>query len=150
LLGAAAGLVLYHALFPLVGLGYSFSLVNRDEELGGFFRKDMILAVACVATALASAAALWRRRMGWGFAELTRLSILLAAGFAGLLWMRIGVLYGLEGVFAQWRLPDVRWVFAFYLDVLAAMAVGFAAPLLPAVAALAAHLAGRNGARMGM
>jgi hypothetical protein len=148
LVGAGAGLALYHALFPLVGLGYSFSLVNQDEQLGVFFRKDMILAVACVAVALALAAALWRRRTGRGWVELTRLSILLAAGFAGLLWMRIGVLYGLEGVFAHWRLPDPRWAFAFYLDVLAAMAVGFAAPLLPVVAVLAAHLAGPKGARM--
>ena len=142
LLGALAGLGLYHALFPVVGLGYSFSILNRDEDLGPFFRKDMIVAVVSVAAALAGAAALERRRTSLGWTELVRLSTLLAAAFAGFLWMRIGVLYGLSGVFAPWRLPDLRWAFAFYLDVLAAMAVGFAAPLLPAVAALGAHVAG--------
>jgi hypothetical protein len=145
LLGAVAGLGLYHALFPVVGLGYSFSILNRDEDLGPFFLKDMIVAVASVAVALAGAAALKRRRTSLGWTELIRLSTLVAAGFAGFLWMRIGVVYGLSGIFAPWRLPDLRWAFAFYLDVLAAMAVGFAAPLLPAVAALGALLAGGRG-----
>ncbi|HEX6738548.1 MAG TPA: alkaline phosphatase family protein [Vicinamibacteria bacterium] len=147
LLAAGGGLAAYHALFPLLGLGYSFSLVNKDEELGFFFRKDMVLAVACLAAALA-AAATWRRLRGAGPAGLGLLSLLVATGFTGLLWMRIGLVHAFQGVFAEWRLPDVPWAFAFYLDVLAALAVGFAAPALAGRAALGAHLAARRSARM--
>lgn len=142
LLGGTAALVLHQALFPVVGLGYSFSLMNKEEELPLFFRKDIVLTLACQAVAVAATTA-WRRRLGpLGWIDASRLAALVAASFTGLLWIRVGVVYAWTGVFVTWQLPDIRWAFAFYLDVLAVLAAGLASPLLALLAVATARLAG--------
>jgi hypothetical protein len=146
LLAAALAVVLYHALFPIVGLQYSFSAMNKDEELEPFFRKDMILAVAVTALAVVAAAIARRRRGPASRLEVARLSWLIAAGVGAFFLARIGYVTWRWGAFLRWHMPDPVWGFGFYLDVLVAMAVGFSAPALPLVGLAGAWLGGRLAA----
>ena len=143
LLAAALAVVLYHALFPVVGLQYSFSAMNKDEELEPFFRKDMMLGVAVTALAV-GAASLARRRHGRASRlDVARLSWLIAAWVGALFLVRIGYVIWRWGAFLRWHMPDPVWGFGFYLDVLVAMALGFSAPLLPLVGLAGSWLGGR-------
>lgn len=133
---ALAGVAAYHLLLPRVGLGYSLSIVNKDEWLQRFFLKDMALGLlACVVMALALC--LWRRRNGASLPELCRLAWLCAAAFCAVFVIKVAFVYWRHDVFPKWAMPEQGWGFAFYLDVLVLMAVGLCAPALPLVAALA-------------
>jgi Type I phosphodiesterase / nucleotide pyrophosphatase len=134
---AGAGAALYFALLHPMGLRYSFTAVNKDDQLAAFFTKDMALGVGCCALA-AAALAVWRRRQGEAAPRLdqARLAWLAAAAFAALFVLKIAVVYWRYGVIVRWSIPDLRWLFGFYLDALVVMAVGFASPLLPLAAFL--------------
>ena len=131
LLAAVLAVVLYHALFPVVGLQYSFSAMNKDEELEPFFRKDMILGVAVTALAVLVASLVQRRRGRASWLDTARLSWLIVAGVGAFFLARIGYVTWRWGAFLRWHMPDPVWGFGFYLDVLVLMALGFSAPLLP-------------------
>lgn len=140
-LAAAGALVLYHALFPPLGLAYTFSAMNKDEEMEPFFRKDMILGVACCVVAVCAAAfSLKRRRPEASRLDLARLTWLVVTALCAFFMTRIGFVYWRYGVALRWHLPDAVWGFAFYLDVLVVMALGFAAPVLPLFAFAGAWL----------
>ena len=146
-LGAA---VVYFLLFRAAGLQYSFSAVNRDEALGRFFLTDMVLAVTSCALVTAFAAGWLARRLGrLPLLELARLSFLVTAVFCALLVLKMAVAYWRHGIFLRWQMPDQFWAFGFYLDTLAVVAVGMAAPLLP-LAAWAGGALGRWGPRAGL
>ena len=131
---AAAGVVLYHALLPVAGIGYSISAVNKDEWLPAFFRKDMALGVASCGAAVLALGLYARGQGGWPSWDLARRAWLLAAVFAFVFVLKIAAVYWRHGVFMRWHVPDQYWSFGFYLDVLVLMAVGFAAPVLPLLA----------------
>jgi hypothetical protein len=44
------------------------------------------------------------------------------------------------GIIVEWSIPNLFWGFGFYVDALAAMAVGFAAPLMPVLGFLGSRL----------
>jgi hypothetical protein len=143
-LGAA---VVYFLLFRAAGLQYSFSAVNRDEALGRFFLTDMVLAVTSCALVTAFAAGWLARRLGrLPLLDLARLSFLVTAVFCALLVLKMAVAYWRHGIFLRWQMPDQFWAFGFYLDTLAVVALGTAAPLLP-LAAWAGGALGRGGPR---
>jgi hypothetical protein len=52
--------------------------------------------------------------------------------------VKTAVVYGEQGAATRWTIADMRWAFAFYLDVLVLMAVGVASPLMALPAWLAA------------
>jgi hypothetical protein len=129
---ALGGLALYFAFFPLLGLSYSLSAVNKDEALGRFFAKDMALA-GCIWAGLVGLVAWWSRRRPRTLIELTRVSWLIAAASCSLFALKIAAVYWGCGVFVRWSLPDPYWGFGFYLDALALMAIAFSslgAPIL--------------------
>ena len=140
-LAAIAATLLYHGLFPVLRLDYSFSAVNRDEYLGAFFAKDMVLAVAACAVAV-MAASIWmeRRLRPAPPVALARVAWLAAAALGYLFLVRMAIVYWRNGVFLRWHMPDQYWGFSFYLDALALMAVGFVGIALPLLAWLAARL----------
>ena len=140
-LAAVLATVLYHALFPVLGLDYSFSAVNRDEYLGAFFSKDMALALAsAVVSAMAAAAWMERRLRPAPRVALARVAWLAAAVMGYLFLIRMGFVYWRNGVFLRWHMPDQYWGFSFYLDSLALIAVAFGGIAMPLFAWLAARL----------
>lgn len=140
---AVLGLLAYRLAFPLFGLGYSMSLLNRDEDLGPFFRHDMLLAALASAVAAAAAGA-WRRRRQPNASrlDLARTGWLTGAALVAVFLLRITHAYVGTGLFLTWHMPDMDLLFAFYLDLLALVAVCFAGPLLPLAAWAGAALAG--------
>ncbi|HVR70535.1 MAG TPA: alkaline phosphatase family protein [Vicinamibacteria bacterium] len=141
-LAGTGAAVFYFLLFRAAGLQYSFSAVNRDEALDRFFLTNMVLAVAACALATALAAGWLARRLGRvPLLDLARLSFLVTAVFCALLVLKMAVVYWRHGIFLRWQMPDQFWAFGFYLDTLAVVALGLAAPLLP--------LAGWAGAALG-
>jgi hypothetical protein len=129
-LAAAAGVALYHLALGPVGLRYSITAVNKDEWLPAFFRKDMILGVVSCAAAVGLAAWRERRRHGAGVFALARVSWLVTAAFAYAFLLKMALVYWEQGVGTRWEIPDMRWGFAFYLDVLVVMVAGLSAPLM--------------------
>jgi Type I phosphodiesterase / nucleotide pyrophosphatase len=139
-LAAMVATVVYHGLFPVFGLDYSFSAVNRDEYLGAFFAKDMALALAaCMTPVMAAAAWMERRLRPAPGGALARVAWLAAAAMGYLFLVRMAFVYWRNGVFLRWHMPDQYWGFSFYLDALALMAVAFGGLALPALAWLAAR-----------
>jgi hypothetical protein len=143
---AAAGAALYFALLRPLGLGYSFTAVNKDQMLPSFFGKDMALGVGTCALAAAALAA-WYRRRGQAAAllEQARLAWLASAAFVSLFLLKMTIVYWRCGVILGWSMPDLYWAFGFYLDALVVMAVGLASPLLPLPGWLGARVAARLG-----
>jgi hypothetical protein len=138
IVAAAAGLALYHLALPAVGLRYSLTAVNKDEWLPAFFRKDMALGLAvCAAVVLAGA---WRerRRHGAGIYDLARYAWLVTAAFCFAFVVKVAVVYWAQGAMSRWTIANMRWGFAFYLDILVLMAVGVLSPLMVLPACLAA------------
>jgi hypothetical protein len=142
LLGSV-GFLLYRASFPLLGLGYSMSLMNEDEDLDRFLLLDMAAAVLAGAVAVVLGLVVDRRRRPRR-SDAARLAGLAVAGFLAILAGRVAAAYLEAGLLLRWAMPDVTVAFAFYLDVTAAMALGFAGPPLMAGAwALAGAWRGR-------
>jgi hypothetical protein len=140
-LAAIAATLLYHGLFPVLRLDYSFSAVNRDEYLGAFFARDMALAAAACAAAVMAASIWMERRLRPAPAvALARVAWLAAAALGYLFLVRMAIVYWRNGVFLRWHMPNQYWGFSFYLDALALTAVGFAGIALPLLAWLAARL----------
>lgn len=136
----AAGV--YFLSLGWVGLGYSITVVNDDDWLPWFFRKDMALGISSCLLAVGAAAAWSRRRQpSLRFRDLARLSWLIAAAFCSPFVVKIAAVYWWHGIFLRWSMPDPYWGFGFYLDVLVVMAVGFTSLLLPLVAWFAARVA---------
>ena len=135
---AVSGLVLYHLALPALGLRYSLSAVNKDEWLPLFFRKDMLLGLAVCAVAVAAGAFRERRRQGAALFDLARFAWLVTAAFCFAFLVKTAVVYWEQGAATRWLIADMRWAFAFYLDVLVLMAVGILSPLMALPAWLAA------------
>jgi hypothetical protein len=122
--GVAAFYLVYFGLFSLGGLGYSFSTVNREEYLGRFFQKNMIFAG--VALLAAAALARWLHR-----GDRWKLPAALSALVSLSLLAQVAIIYWSTGLFMTRWMPDLRWGFKAYLDLLAVFALGFAMWLSP-------------------
>ena len=145
---ALFGFLTYRLAFPLFGLGYSMSILNRDEELDPFFRHDMLLAaLACLLAAAAAGAWSRWRQPGASRRDLARGAWLTGAALVGVFLLRITHAYLGTGLFLTWPMPDLDQLFAFYLDLLALVAVCFAGPLLPVAGWAGAALTGPRKAR---
>jgi hypothetical protein len=138
MLAAAAGLALYHLALPALGLRYSLTAVNKDEWLPAFFRKDMALGLAVCALVVAAGAWRERRRQGAGLFDLARYAWLVTAAFCFAFVVKVAVVYWAQGAMSRWTIANMRWGFAFYLDILVLMAVGVLSPLMVLPAWLAA------------
>jgi len=138
ILAAAAGLALYHLALPVLGLRYSLTAVNKDEWLPAFFRKDMALGLGVCAFVVAAGAWRERRRHGARLFDLARYAWLVTAAFCFAFVVKVAVVYWAQGAMSRWMIANMRWGFAFYLDILVLMAVGVLSPLMVLPAWLAA------------
>ncbi|HUG54865.1 MAG TPA: alkaline phosphatase family protein [Vicinamibacteria bacterium] len=137
-LAGVAGAALYHAALPAAGLAYSFTAVNKDEQLPAFFARDMALGLSACALAVFVAAWRERRASGARLLELTGTAWLVTAAFCQVLLVKLSAVFWAQGASVTWRLGDMYWAFGFYLDLLAVMAVGLCSPLMVLPAWLAA------------
>jgi hypothetical protein len=121
-LGLASSLVFYYAiywlLFHALHLGYSLSVVNREEFLSSFLFKGML--ISAIAAGSASHALFW----SWLGGDRTWASAArLVAAFHAvvcLLWMAEVVrLYYLNGITISAWMFDLTMAFTCYLDLLA-------------------------------
>jgi hypothetical protein len=138
ILAALVALALYHLALPVLGLRYSLTAVNKDEWLPAFLRKDMGLGLAACATSVAAGAWRERRRHGAGLFDLARYAWLVTAVFCSAFVVKTAVVFWEQGAATRWTIADMRWGFAFYLDILVLMAVGVLSPLMALPAWLAA------------
>lgn len=127
---AAVAVAFYHLMLPLVGLQYSLTVVNKDEWLPAFFRKDMVLGLAVCALAVAAGAWHERRVSRAGRTGLARFAWLVTAVFCYAFVVKMAAVFWRQGVFTRWHVADMRWGFGFYLDALVVMAVALASPLM--------------------
>jgi hypothetical protein len=139
-LAALVAVALYHLALPVAGLAYSITAVNKDEWLPFFFRKDMALGVVACAIGVTLGAWRERRHRQARLLDLARFAWLVAAAFSYAFLLKMAIVYWRQGVASRWEIADMRWGFAFYLDVLVVMAVGLLAPLMLLPAWLAAWL----------
>lgn len=148
LLLAALFLALYWLLYAAVrGHTISFTTIGGLDETIFFLSRTLDAAIVMGIVALV-AGVVWRRRpwheVVWR-ANLTALTI------AWAMLLQMGLFLWLYGLPIVWRLPDLGWGFKFYLDVLAAVGVGYAGLLFPWLAlgmAALVLLGGRLVARL--
>ena len=119
-LAAFAGV--YYALFAVLGLGYSLSVIVREEYLVSFFLKDLIAAL--MATLAAAAILRWRNLLALG---------VVATALFGL---RVTFIHYQWGLRMEKLAPDFGWAFLAYLDLLALFTVGVTACIAAGVVAL--------------
>jgi len=122
------GLALYQALMPAVGLAYTFSALNDDDQLGAFFATDMALGLGVLVVLLLL--------VGFRYGFRPDLAWLATWDFAVLFVLRASLIYACFGVFVRWEMPDPVWGFVFYLDAIVVLAVGLSSPFAPLVCRL--------------
>jgi hypothetical protein len=131
---------IYFGLFHAVHLGYSLSVVNREEFLNTFLLKGMV--ISGLALALASLVMIWAWRVGnrtWG--DAARLMAALSAVIA-LSWMaQVVRLYYLNGITISAWMFDMTMAFTCYLDLLAMIGV----PVGMLVGVLIVGVSGKHG-----
>ena len=124
--GPAVYYVLYYAGFWAMGLGYSLSVVGREEFLWNFFGRNMAAAAGALFIA---GYAISRRAAAWQAAKLfLDLGLLVTASLA----LQVVVLYFQDGLFMNRFMPPLDMSFKACLDLTqlfaasAAAAIGFA------------------------
>jgi hypothetical protein len=116
-IGMLAFYALYFMLFRALHLGYSLSVVNREEFLNGFLFKGML--ISGIAITLASVAVIWAWRLQPTWSEAARLVAALSA-VATLAWAaQIVWIYYRNGVTISAWMFDMTMAFTCYLDLLA-------------------------------
>jgi hypothetical protein len=125
---SAAGLLgalLYYALLPVVSVSYSLSSVNKESSLGPLLARSMVLALGLAF--LASAVGIPR---GASWLEGARAGLVAGGAFLLPVLLKMSAVYARQGVIVGRDLPNPYWGFGFYLDALAVIAVGYAAPVM--------------------
>jgi hypothetical protein len=98
----------------------------------------MVLGLAVCAAVILAGAWRERRRHGAGLYDLARYAWLVTAAFCFAFLVKVAVVYWAQGAMSRWTIANMRWGFAFYLDILVLMAVGVLSPLMVLPAFLAA------------
>ncbi len=112
-----------HVLVYWVIRGFSYSLsTTRAQSEEAFFLARMVDAAVVMALVAVVAGVLWRRRPWEKVVWQANLSALMI-GWA--LVTQIGLFLWLYGLRLTWQLPNLTWGFKYYLDLLAAVGVGF-------------------------
>lgn len=109
----------YYALFFPLGLGYSLSMIVREEYLNSFFLKNILLAAAGY-----GAAVVWLAKTAASEANLyLRLSLALTS----ILGLIVTWAYFESGLLMRGLMPDLAVGFKAYLDLLAIFAIAVGA-----------------------
>ncbi|MDA1312205.1 MAG: alkaline phosphatase family protein [Acidobacteria bacterium] len=132
LIAVAAYLGLYYLLFAALGLGYSLSVINREEFLPLFLGKNLLAA----SVAFLAVAVTLRRR-----APEATSTAHLALGIISISTMQVAWLHYQSGLFMTDAMPDLNLNLKAALDLLQIAAVAVSAAL---VALLPRHRAAPN------
>lgn len=122
--GVLAFYAIYFALFRALHLGYSLSVVNREEFLTSFLFKGMLISGIAMALAAPAMIRAWRGgNRTW--ADAARLVTVLSAAI-GLSWMaQVLRLYYVNGITISAWMFDLTMAFTCYLDLLAMIGLPF-------------------------
>jgi hypothetical protein len=121
--GAVLYYLIYFVLFRAFHLGYSLSVVNREEFLTYFLFKGMLISGLAMVLASAWVAVVWRKTPTWP--DAARLVAAFSAVIA-LSWMaQVLVLYYRNGITISTFMFDLTMAFTCYLDLLAMIGLPF-------------------------
>jgi hypothetical protein len=122
---AAAGLyyAAYYILFWALGLGYSLSVVGREEYLAGFFGRNVVCSVVAL---IASSGFLYRKALGPRGVLVLDQALLISTTVA----LQVIVMDYWFGLRMDDFMPDLTVSFKAYLDLLQICAVGGTSPVV--------------------
>ncbi len=122
---AAAGLyyAAYYILFWALGLGYSLSVVGREEYLAGFFGRNVVCSVVAL---IASSGFLYRKALGARGVLVLDQALLISTTVA----LQVIVMDYWFGLRMDDFMPDLTVSFKAYLDLLQICAVGGTSPVV--------------------
>ena len=113
----------YYILFWALGLGYSLSVVGREEYLAGFFGRNVVCSVVAL---IASSGFLYRKALGPRGVLVLDQALLISTTVA----LQVIVMDYWFGLRMDDFMPDLTVSFKAYLDLLQICAVGGASPVV--------------------
>ncbi|MGB3906513.1 MAG: alkaline phosphatase family protein [Anaerolineae bacterium] len=128
LIGAGIYFFLYNGYFFLQGLNWSISAFNEESMIPGFMQQRVVEGAISLIIAALAVGVLMRGKTILQTA-LTAVNTSFFVGF-GLL-LQVDLFYWLYGLEWNWYLPDLKWGFKYYLDLLQFFPTGLAALIAP-------------------
>ncbi|TKJ30021.1 MAG: hypothetical protein CEE40_06335 [Chloroflexi bacterium B3_Chlor] len=140
LIGAGIYFLLYNGYFFLQGLNWSISAFNEEWMIPGFMQQRVVEGAISLIIAALVVGVLMR---GKTLLE-TAMAAANASFFVGFgLLLQVDLFYWLYGLSWDWYLPDLKWGFKYYLDLLQLFPTGLAALVAPFVAIAAKVISDR-------
>jgi len=134
LIGAGIYFVLYNGYFFIRGFTWSLSVFNEEYLIPAFLQQRVVEGVVSLLFAAIVVGLLMR---GKTLLE-TAMAAVNMSLFVGLgLLLQVELFYWLYGLEWKWYLPDLKWGFKYYLDLLQVFATGLAALIAPVLAVAA-------------
>jgi hypothetical protein len=130
LIGAGIYFFLYNGYFFLQGLNWSISAFNEESMIPGFMQQRVVEGAISLIIAALAVGVLMRGKTILQTAMAT-VNTSFFVGF-GLL-LQVDLFYWLYGLEWNWYLPDLKWGFKYYLDLLQFFPTGLAALVAPLI-----------------
>jgi hypothetical protein len=141
LLGAGIYFVLYNGYFFIRGFTWSLSIFNEEYLIPAFLQQRIIEGAISLLIAAIVVGVLMRGRTLLDTAlAAVNMSLLVGLG----LLLQVDLFYWLYGLEWNWYLPDLKWGFKYYLDLLQFFATGLAALIAPVLAIAAKFITDRT------
>jgi len=140
LIGAGIYFFLYNGYFFVRGLRWSLSVFNEEWMIPGFLTQRVVEAAISVLIAALVVGALMRGRTIFDTAK-AAVNTSFLVGF-GLL-LQVDLFYWLYSLDFDWYLPNLKWGFKYYLDLLQLFPTGLAALIAPFIAMAAKAITDR-------
>jgi hypothetical protein len=131
LIGAAIYFFLYNGYFFVRGFKWSLSVFNEESMIPGFLTQRVVEAAISLLAAALVVGALMRGRTLFDTAK-AAVNTSFFVGF-GLL-LQVDLFFWLYSLDFDWYLPNLKWGFKYYLDLLQLFPTGLAALVAPFVA----------------
>ncbi len=141
LIGAGIYFVLYNGYFFIRGFTWSLSIFNEEYLIPAFLQQRIIEGAISLLIAAIVVGVLMRGRTLLDTAlAAVNMSLLVGLG----LLLQVDLFYWLYGLEWNWYLPDLKWGFKYYLDLLQVFATGLAALIAPVLAIAAKVITDRT------
>ena len=140
LIGAAIYFFLYNGYFFVRGLKWSLSVFNEESMIPGFLTQRVVEAAISLLIAALVVGALMRGRTIFETAK-AAVNTSFFVGF-GLL-LQVDLFFWLYSLDFDWCLPNLKWGFKYYLDLLQLFPTGLAAVVAPFIAIAAKAITDR-------
>jgi len=140
LIGAAIYFLLYNGYFFVRGLKWSLSVFNEEWMIPGFLTQRLVEAAICLLIAALAVGVLMRGRTIFETAK-AAVNTSFFVGF-GLL-LQVNLFFWLYSLDFDWYLPNLKWGFKYYLDLLQLFPTGLAALIAPFIAIAAKAITDR-------